>query len=456
MHSLKKCLQVLGCGVLAVTLTACAGGNAGTRLTAAMPRDEAFRKEFKKELSSLNVAVEMSAAEMTDTLNRVVPKELYRGSTGTSGLSAVVSKSGPISVTIADNNFYLTVPVSISLSYGVFQTPAMRNNLKFKVSARVTQDWRLEPQVYYTGLSDSLAEEMRIGPISFKPRSIFDGLIQPVQRMLSNLAASKVNEKLALKNQVQKAWAEAQKPIQLDKNYHAWLVMTPRDAVLYPIYGQNNRLKVSVGLTSYADVVVGPQPPARAAVPLPRLTLASGSEKTFRVAVNSDLFYHELVNIASPLLLNKELGQDGRSVILKGLEIYGNGDHLMVRVETTGSVDGIFYLTCKPVFDPRTNVLSVEDLDFDIDSRNLLLRSADWFLHGTFRRAIQEKLNVDLTQRLAQAREMAGKSMSRVQLADNVFLSGKVKDMRLNDLMVQKDKLSVRVYLEGESTILFH
>ena len=101
-------------------------------------------------------------------------------------------------------------------------------------------------------------------------------------------------------------------------------------------------------------------------------------------------------------------------------------------------------------------MFSVEDVDFDMQTKSLLLRSADWFLHGMIRSRIQEKLNMDLTQRLAQAREMAGKAMARVSLADNIFLTGSVKTMKFNDVMVQKDKISIQVYAEGETAIMFH
>ena len=57
-------------------------------------------------------------------------------------------------------------------------------------------------------------------------------------------------------------------------------------------------------------------------------------------------------------------------------------------------------------------MFSVEDVDFDMHSQDLLLQSADWFLHGTIRSALQEKLNMDLTQRLEESRDMAQKAIA--------------------------------------------
>jgi len=72
-------------------------------------------------------------------------------------------------------------------------------------------------------------------------------------------------------------------------------------------------------------------------------------------------------------------------------------------VEAEGPLDGVFYLTGKPHFDPQTHTFSVEDVDFDMQSRSLLLQSTDRLLHGTIKNKIQEKLNMNLTQRLGQS-----------------------------------------------------
>jgi len=452
-----RCLKLAATAVLAFTLSACAGVNSRvSSITAQRPLEQGCRTELKKELSTVNISIAASSAELADLLNRLVPKDIYRGATSTSGVNASVVRSGAIGVRAADNALYLTVPISVSLSYAIFQTPTIRTTMKFKVVPKVTPDWKLNAEVYYTGLTDSLAQEISIGPISLKPRGLVEGLVNPVQRSVSQLLGNKLSEKLALKGEVAKAWTAAYQPILLDKGYSAWLKITPRELLLYPLYAQNDQLRLSVGLTSFAEVVVGPQPAAQPASPLPNLKLPAGYTSNFRLALNTDLFYKDLLAIAGPMLLNKDLGSDGKVVIVKELEIYGNGDHLVVRAVTAGSLEGTFYLTGKPVFDPRTNVFSVKDLDFDLQSRSLLLNTADWFLHGTIRDSIQQKLTMDLGGRLAQARELAGKAVARVKLADKVYLSGNVKSLTLNDVMVQKDRLSIQLSAEGDTGIVFH
>lgn len=453
MGLFKKSSVLMALSSVVVALSAFAGVKPA--LSAERPRDEAFRTELKKELSSLNVPVEASANDLARILNQTIGKELYRGSTKTRGVTADILRNGPIAVSAADNYLYFSLPITLSLSYGMFETEAVPFTLKFKANARVTPDWRLNIELHYLGLSDLLAENIGIGPFSLKPRSIVEGITQPVQRMLSDVITAKVNDTFALKSQIAKVWYAAQKPVLLDRSYNAWLKLTPRQVMLSPLYTQNNRVKVGVGISTYAELVVGPEPAAQPPVPLPDLKLLNSFDKDFMIAMNADLYYKDILTIASPLLLNKEFNSDGKTITIKNLDIYGNGDKLVVKVETQGSLDGIVYLTGKPHFDPKTDLFSVEDVDFDMQSESLLLQSAAWFLHGTIRNSIQETLNLDLTKRIEQSRDMARKAIAHVRLADHVILNGTIKSLKFSDALVQKDRISIQVYAEGDSVISF-
>lgn len=420
---------------------------------AVTPGDEAFRTALKKEISTLNVPIEVTSGEVATLLNQAIRRELYKGSTKTRGVTADILRNGPITVSAADNYIYFTLPVTMSLSCGMFETAAIPLKLKFRAVPRVSADWKLNTEIHYMGLSDLLAEETGIGPLSIRPRKIVEEITRPLQQVLSDLINRKINEKFPLKSQVAKAWNAAQKPVSVDKGRNAWLKLTPRDVLLSPLQTRDNRIRLSVGINSFAELEVGPEPAAPAPVPLPNLKLVNTLDRSFRISLNADLPYRDILKIAAPLLLNRSFDSDGKTIIIMDLDLYGNGDNFIVKIATEGSLEGVFHLTGKPRFDPLTNIFSVEDVDFDMETRSLLLKSADWFLHSMIRSRIQEKLNMDLTQRLEQSRDLAGKAIAQVQLADHVLLKGNIKSLQFSDVLVQKDKITIQLFTEGESAI---
>jgi len=424
-------------------------------LTAEKPAAEAFRTALNREASTLNIPVEISTDELAKILNGTVSKELYKGSTATKGMTADLFRNGPISLTAADNFLYITLPVTVSLSYSMFETKPIPLKIKFKVTASVSPDWRIHTEVFYLGVSDLLVDEVGLGPLSFKPRSIVEGVTQPVQRILSSMVEKKLNELLPLKTQIAKVWTTAQAPLLLDRTYKTWLKMAPQEIILSPLYARNNKVKLSVGINTFADLVVGPEPAAQPARPLPNLKLVNRFDKAFRIALNADVFYKDLRAIAAPLLLNKQFESSGKTVTIKDFDLSGNGDKLVVKLVTEGSLDGVVYLTAKPAFNPQTNLFSVEEVDFDMQTESMLLKSADWFLHGSIRSIIHEQLNMNLSRQLEQSRQIAATALTRMKLMEHVFLKCDIKDLKLKDVLVQQDRISIQVYTEGDSAILF-
>lgn len=438
------------------TLNLSLGANAGGEpLAAGRSGNEISSADLNKEESVLNIPIEASTDELAVVLNRVVPGELYRGTAGIRNLTADVKRNGPIIVSAADDYLYFTLPVTMSLGYGLFETRAIPLKLKFKARAGVTPEWRVRTEVHFIGVSDLLAGEIGVGPLSLRPRSIVEGLSHPMQKLLSALITKKVNDLIPLRTQIAGIWELAQKPVLLDKNYCAWLKLTPEGVTMRPFYARDNRVRLNVGLSTLAELVMGPEPAVGPARPLPNLQLINTFDNTFRIALNTDIFYRDLCAIVAPRLLHRQIDSGGKSIVIKDIDLYGDGNRLVIRVETQGSLEGVFHLTARPVFNQRTNVFSVEDVDFDMQTQNRLLQSADWFLHGAVRYMIQEKLNMDLTRQLEESRRLAGKALARVRLNDHLFLRGDISNLKFNDVIVRKDNISIQVYAEGTSAVSF-
>ena len=132
-------------------------------------------------------------------------------------------RTGPVSITANDNFIYLTLPVQLTIGYGFYESYPLRAGLKFKARVDVTPDWRLKTELYYTGLSDNLADTLKLGPLSLKPKSMVEGITQPVQRLLAPIIDNKVNDAVQLRAKVAPLWQNAFNPSMINKEFSTWL-----------------------------------------------------------------------------------------------------------------------------------------------------------------------------------------------------------------------------------------
>ena len=120
-------------------------------------------------LSVINLSVDATTADLSRILNHSLQKVLYKGN-GALGTSVEVLRAGPAVITAANDFVYVSLPVQLSFGYGMFTTAPLRTDLRFKAKITPTIDWRLKTELYYTGLSDGLAESVKLGPLATRSK----------------------------------------------------------------------------------------------------------------------------------------------------------------------------------------------------------------------------------------------------------------------------------------------
>ena len=401
--------------------------------------------------SSINLRVEASAADLAAIINQSLPKELYKGKGGL-GTSVTVLRTGPVVITSSDNYVYLTLPVQLTFSYYMYESYPLRTGLRFKAKINVTPDWRLKTELYYTGLSDNLAETFKVGPLSLKPKTIVDNITQPVQNLLAPIIDNKVNDSVQLRGKVAKLWQHAFSPILISREFSAWLKLNPERVVLTPILATNNQIQLSIGVITGAEITVGPKPVAAPVKALPPVQQLSAFDKSFNIQLATDVFFADLVSALNPVLLEKTFGDD-KKITIKGLGLKGEDGRLVVVLTTTGDFDGQLTLIAKPVYNPLNNSLTFENVDFDTNNAGWLITTGSWLFSSAIRGTIKSKLNASVVEQLEKARLKASSALSSVVIAEHVKLTGAVKSLSLGEAIVLTDRLSVHVVAQGESSV---
>ncbi|MFA5353355.1 MAG: DUF4403 family protein, partial [Thermodesulfovibrionales bacterium] len=238
--------------------------------------------------SSINLSVETSAADLAAIVNRSLPKELYKGQGGL-GTSVTVLRTGPAAVTATDNYVYLALPVKLTFSYALYESYPLRAELRFKAKVNVTPDWRLRTELYYTGLSDNLADRFSLGPLSLKPKNMVENITQPVQKLLAPIIDSKINDAVQLRAKVAPIWQNAFAPTLVSKEFSAWLKLTPERIVMSPLLTAGNQIRLSLGVITGAEITVGSKPAAAPVKALPPVQQFPAFDKSFHIRLGTDI-----------------------------------------------------------------------------------------------------------------------------------------------------------------------
>ena len=402
--------------------------------------------------SSINLSVETTAADLAAIVNQSLPTELYKGQVRP-GSSVTVLRSGPVAVTAADNFIHVTLPVQVTFRYGFYESYPLRAGLRFKTRVQVAPDWLLKTELYYTGLSDAMADSIKIGPLSLNPKRLMEGITQPVQRLLAPIIDNKVNDAVQLRSKVTPLWQNAFTPTLINKEFSTWLKLTPERVVMSPLLAADNRIRISIGVLTGAEIVVGPKPAAASARPLPPVQHLTTFDKNFHIQLGVDIFFNDLVTALNPVLLDKSFGEE-KKITVKKFNLTGDGGRLVLLLTATGDFDGELTVLARPVYNRQNNTLTFEDVDFDTKNTGWLLSAGSWLFSSSIRNTIKEKLDSAVAEQLEKARLKASTALSSLQLAERVRLTGTVKTLSLGEAVVQQDRLSLQVVAQGEAGVI--
>jgi len=256
--------------------------------------------------------------------------------------------------------------------------------------------------------------------------------------------------KIDLKKYIQPTYDDLQKDIFIDGV--GYLALFPKEISLSKLTFNKDELNVSLGLKAAPTIKSTPFN----VVPekLPNLTTYKKSEG-FELYADLKIDYDTLSKQVLSCL-KKEVFEVGRNkIMVSSLKMFSAAEKLGVQVDFLGSKSGTIYLLAKPIFDSEKQQMRVDDLEYDISTKNLLLKSAKWLLNETIRTKMQEAMTYDLTKDLADAKKAVNKSLNS-EVSKGVVLKGGLDNLQVVEFQTQPKELFVRIRMDGNISVLLN
>jgi hypothetical protein len=209
---------------------------------------------------------------------------------------------------------------------------------------------------------------------------------------------------------------------------------------------------LSIGVITGAAITVGPKPAAAPVKALPPVQQLPAFDKRFHIRLATDIFFADLVAALNPVLLDKTFGDD-RKITVKSFNLKGSDGRLVIALTAAGDFDGEITILAKPVYNPQSNSLTFEDVDFDTRNAGLVISAGSWLFSSTIRNTIKTKLDAAVVEQLEKARVKATTALSSVHVADHLNLTGVVTALSLGAATVLNDRMSIDVIVQGETSV---
>lgn len=448
-------------GALSYLLFSILAVSCGAPLVIDKPAESYIPSPIAPSMSDITVKADIDVKKLESSVNKKLTGLIYAGdSLMERDLSVKVWKVSDFSFSVNNNTIVYNLPLKVrakyrwkvekfGLSVSDEYEAAGTISLSFKTSLFINKDWKLFARTESTGYRWIEEPKLNVAGIKLPVTRVADIAMSRSQESITKSIDKALSDAVKLQDQIKGIWESVQKPMLVNQENGVWVKVTPNDIFVSPFTSRNNILTLGFSLRSQVESVAGSVPVAGEVVPLPSFKQIPTRPQPFNLNLAADVTYNKITEISKQQLVGKTFTEGKRSITITGLTLYGSEGSVVVAADVTGSLKGRIYLIGKMTYNAEKSTLEVTDADFDIRTRNVLIKSANWLLHGMILKKITPYLSYNIADVLESTRVEANKQLTGYKVYEGVTINGSMDKLSVTQVTMVPGAVRIVVNLTG-------
>ncbi len=422
-------------------------------------------------VSTVNVPVAIALADVERQINAQVNGLIYEDNSfdeenGGTPFMTKIWKRAPIAVKAGiaqgDSLFYFYVPLKIWAKAGKKVLGFMQSgetsfdiDMRFATRFSIDRDWTVNTKTTAEGFDYITKPTIRLVGLDIPITGLVSKAINNNLGTVTQTLDKQVRANIDLRTPVLRAWNLVREPYNVSEEYKAWLLVVPRRVLITPLRFENGEIRATIGLEGHTLTTVGPKPVVRPVTDLPDLTVVPTVKDDFRVGIISEATYLEVAELAKKQVVGKSFAfrEGAYSVTVTDLDLYGQNDNLIIKAGLTGSVTGDIYLRGQPYYDAQTRAVTLKNLTYDLETKNLLQKAASWLLKSALAKTIEKNLTFPVGDQIDVVRQSVQERLANYPLAKGVTLTGKIDNVVPDQVYLTPTAIVAVVHATGKVNV---
>ena len=434
----------------------------------ALPKDLTPAATFMPMVSVINVPLELKTWYIEEVLNEQVKDLLYECDTLSLGAMKPVKmkvwKKDSITIGLDGNELSYRVPLKIwlqfsftlsalGLSHTEYQEVEAGIALKFKSKFSILDNWKIVTQTRQDGYEWLSEPVIKVHFITLPIRPLADLVMSQQQAGIGKMVDTVVGSTLDFKKILRPLWHRMQSPIAVSEDPPVWLLLTPQGVSMTQPQGSRGVIRSTLGIKSVAETFIGDPPAATLSDSLPEFISPTRLDSSFVINLYSEISYESASQMMQGFLRGRSFSGGGREVIIQDVNIYGVQGYAVVSLDLTGSYKGKIYAIGHIKYDHASSTVSIEDLEYDLSTKNALHKTAGWLLHGIILSKVQPYLRFPLHEKILEAHLLVQKMLAHREISKNVFISGTIDSLAIGGVTLTDRAIRAVLLARGTMSI---
>lgn len=436
-----------------------------TKIEAMKPEpNDASPLVYENAYSYINMPISIKLKDIENKTNALLTDLIYDDKNiDDDDIELKVWKLAPISITNLDGKIKTMLPLKVfaKYRYGVNKLGVdLRDTKEFNFNGVVTllsdvhlTNWKVNTNTKLENIDWNDSPTMSIlgknMPITY--------LINPAVSIFRSKIEKKIDESITksmdFKPNVLDALQKICTPFEMNAAYQSWLRIVPTELYSTEAKLVKENINLQMGLKCNMETLIGNKPESR--FDKEKIILKPVSKMPEDVSANivAVSTYADASRIMTKNFMGQTFGDGSKKVTVQKVDIWHKTGKMVIALDVIGSINGTIYLMGFPQFNAETKEIFFDQLDYALDTKSRLMRSANWLAQGLILKKIQKTCRYSITPNLDEAKKSMATYLNNFSPMPGVFVNGKIESIDFQKIQLSNKGIIAFVKVKGNVNV---
>lgn len=426
--------------------------------------DDASPLVYESQSSFINIPISVKLKDVENQTNMLLSGLIYEDTNiEDDNIEMKIWKLGPITIENNPENsngsIKTVLPLKVIINYRIGTKTlgvSLYKTKEFNLNGKVTlvsdvslSNWKLSTKTQLKSLDWNESPTTTILGKSVPVTYLMNPTIKIFRSKIEKSIDAAIDKSMDFKPNVLSAIEKICTPFLMNEAYESWLQVNPIE-----IYSTNAKLKndtflMEMGMKCTMGTWIGKQPQSKFDVS--KIVLKPVAKIPNQISANIAAIstFSEASKIMTKNFVGQEFGSGSKKVKVQKVVIWHKNDKMVVALDVLGTVNGTIYLTGFPQYNIQTKELYFDKLDYALDTKSKLMRTANWLAQGLILRKIQESCRYSIIPNIEEGKKSILKYLQNYSPMPGVFVNGKIENVDFQKVQLTNKAIIAFIKING-------
>ena len=419
---------------------------------------------YETETSFINMPVSIKLKDIAFQTNKILNGLIYEDNNITDdALELKIWKQAPIEIKEENGKIKTILPLKILAKYR-YGTQAfgvsMYDTREFNMNGVITlvsdinlSNWKVQTTTSLKTLDWKESPSINIAGKSVAITYLMNPAIRIFKSKLEKTIDDAMKKSMDFKPNVMDALAKISNPVEMSAAYESWLRLVPLELYTTDAVLKKDVITMEMGLKCNMETFIGQQPKNnfdKDKIVLKPVTKMP-NEITANIAAIST--YADAAKIMNKNFQGQEFGSGSKKVKVLNVDLWQKDSKMIIALQLSGSLNGTIYLAGYPQYNSLTKEIYFDQLDYVVDTKSRLIKTANWLAQGMILRKMQESCRYSIQPNLEEGKANMMKYLSNYSPMPGVFINGKSDGIEFKKIKLTSNAIIAFLSIKGKINV---